>query len=311
MNPSHFRSRRDFFRDSSWLASAFVATRIARGAEGEGFRSLFDGKTLQGWHAVPRMPVPKSLIDERVPADKLKERVLAWVAENPGAKQTAVHTGRWSVKDGVLEGGQEPPGSGKGAYLLSDEKFGDFELELEARPDWPIDTGIMVRAQELGSIGFQVLLDHRPKGGIGGVYGNNVGGFLSAPFIVDGDEQKDFRVANLRPGAREPNFVKATLSYGTTFDEFARVWRLNDWNQFRIRCVGRMPVITTWINGLKIAELDTAKLDIPGYDAEAIFERIGRTGHIGFEVHDNGKMGHDRWAPGAVCRWREIRIKTL
>ena len=40
-------------------------------------------------------------------------------------------------------------------------------------------------------------MDHRPKGGIGGVYGNNTGGFLSAPFIVDGDEQKDFRVANL------------------------------------------------------------------------------------------------------------------
>ena len=56
------------------------------------------------------------------------------------------HTGRWSVKDGVLEGGQDPPGSGRGAYLLSDDTFGDFELELEARPDWPIDTGIMVRA---------------------------------------------------------------------------------------------------------------------------------------------------------------------
>jgi Domain of Unknown Function (DUF1080) len=311
MNHSHVRSRREFLRETAVLASAFVATRISRGAEEEGFRPLFDGKTLQGWHAVPRLPIPKSLIDERVPSDKLKERVLAWAAENPGLRQAAAHTGRWGVQDGVLSGGQEPPGSGRGAYLLSDNKFGDFELELEARPDWPIDTGIMVRTHELGSIGFQVLLDHRPKGGIGGFYGNNTGGFLSAPFVVDGDEQQDFRVANLRPGAREPNLVKATLSYGTTFEEFVRVWRLNDWNQFRIRCVGLMPVITTWINGLKISALDTAKLDIPGYDAEAIFERLGRTGHIGFEVHDNGKMGHDRWAPGAVCRWREIRIKTL
>ncbi len=311
MHQSHFRSRRDFLRETSVLASAFLATRISRGAEGEGFRSLFDGKTLHGWHAVPRLPIPKALVDERVPSDRLKDRVLAWAAENPGPRLAAAHTGRWSAKDGVLTGGQEPPGSGRGAYLLSDEKFGDFELELEARPDWPIDTGIMVRAHELGSIGFQVLLDHRPKGGIGGVYGNNTGGFLAAPFVVDGDEQPDFRVANLRPGAREPNFIKANLSHGTTFEEFARVWRLNDWNQFRIRCVGRMPVITTWINGLKIIELDTAKLDIPGHDAESIFERIGRTGHIGFEVHDNGKMGHDRWAPGAVCRWRKIGIKTL
>jgi hypothetical protein len=62
---------------------------------------------------------------------------------------------------------------------------------------------------------------------------------------------------------------------------------------------------------LKICELDTAQIDIPGYDAEAVFARIGRTGHIGFEVHDNGKMGYNRWAPGAVCRWRNIHIKTL
>jgi hypothetical protein len=311
MDHLHSGSRRDFLRDTALLASAFAATRTLRGAEEQGFRPLFDGKTLDGWHAVPRLPIPKFLADERVPSDKLKERVLAWAAENPGSRQTAAHTGRWSVKDGVLEGGQEPPGSGRGAYLLSDGKFGDFELELEARPDWPIDTGIMVRTHELGCIGFQVLLDHRPKGGIGGFYGNNTGGFLAAPFIVDGDEQPGFRVANLRPGVREPNFVKATLAYGATFEEFARVWRQNDWNQFRIRCVGRMPVITTWINGLQIAELDTAKIDSPNYDAESIFERIGRTGHIGFEVHDNGKMGHDRWAPGAVCRWRQIRIKTL
>ena len=189
------------------MASAFVAPGMARAADGDGFRSLFDGKTFRGWHAVPRLPIPKPLTDERVPSDKLKERVLAWAAENPGARLAAAHTGRWSVKDGVLEGGQEPPGSGRGAYLLSDEKFGDFELELEARPDWPIDTGIMVRAHELGCIGFQVLLDHRPKGGIGGFYGNNTGGFLSAPFSIDGDEQPDFRVANLR---RE--FVNRTLS---------------------------------------------------------------------------------------------------
>ena len=31
-----------------------------------------------------------------------------------------------------------------GLYLLSDETFEDFELQLEARPDWPVDTGILV-----------------------------------------------------------------------------------------------------------------------------------------------------------------------
>ncbi len=75
--------------------------------------------------------------------------------------------------------------------------------------------------------------------------------------------------------------------------------------------MGRLPVITTWINNQKICELDTARIDAPGYDPDAVLALIGRAGHIGFEVHDNGKMGHNRWAPGAVCRWKDIRIVTL
>ena len=29
-----------------------------------------------------------------------------------------------------------PPGSGVGGYLISNEKFADFDLSLEANPDW-------------------------------------------------------------------------------------------------------------------------------------------------------------------------------
>lgn len=73
---------------------------------------------------------------------------------------------------------------------------------------------------------------------------------------------------------------------------------------------GELPLIETWINGTPIAKLDTAKLAnrMPGYDSDVILKRIDRKGHIGFEVHDNGKMGRNRWAPGAVCRWRDIQI---
>jgi hypothetical protein len=41
---------------------------------------------------------------------------------------------------------------------------------------------------------------------------------------------------------------------------------------------------------------------------------VGRAGHIALEVHSNRPsdwLGKDRWAPGAVCRWRNISIKTL
>jgi hypothetical protein len=249
--------------------------------------------------------------DPKIPAAELEARVRAAVAKTAQGEARLKHTGRWVVEDGAIVGGQEPPGSGLGAYLQTEEKFGDFELELDARPDWPIDTGIMVRQHDVGSIGFQVLLDHRPNGGIGGFYGNNTGGFLARNFAVDGDEQPGFRVANLRAGKDESGAKKLALEQGASFDEFMKVWRPDDWNHFRIRCVGRMPVISTWINGLAIAELDTAKIELEGYDPEVIFNRLGREGHIGFEVHDNGKMGHDRWAPGAVCRWRNIMLKAM
>jgi hypothetical protein len=102
------------------------------------------------------------------------------------------------------------------------------------------------------------------------------------------------------------------LSYAADVDDFLKVWRWDDWNELRIRCVGAMPVITTWINGVKIAELDTATLESPNYDADAVFEVLGDRGHIALEVHDNDSMfGEARWGVGAQCRWRNIRIKEL
>ncbi|MEV4575570.1 family 16 glycoside hydrolase [Nonomuraea jabiensis] len=90
------------------------------------------------------------------------------------------------------------------------------------------------------------------------------------------------------------------------------MWRWGDWNELRIRAVGALPVIITWVNGLKIAELDTATLQSPHYDPEAVLATLGSSGHLAFEVHDNdAAFGEARWGHGAACRWRNIRIKEL
>ena len=60
---------------------------------------------------------------------------------------------------------------------MSEETFEDFELIYEAKPDWPADTGVYIRADETGTCGYQILLDHRKSGSIGGFYGNAIGGF--------------------------------------------------------------------------------------------------------------------------------------
>ena len=214
------------------------------------------------------------------------------------------------MQDGAIVGGQTP-NSKRGAYLLSNEKFGDFELTLDANPDWPVDTGIMVRAHELGSVGFQILLDHRPGGSIGGVYGNSTGNFRAYPFVLDGDEQDGFKVANMRSSSTDKDSFKP--DYAASVEDFLAIWRPNRWNTFRIHCIGRLPVIKVWINDTLISQLDTGQLSdqVAGYDPETIFKLLGRTGHIGFEVHDNDSMGYNRWAPGAVCRWKNIQLKDL
>ena len=91
----------------------------------------------------------------------------------------------------------------------------------------------------------------------------------------------------------------------------SKAWKPNDWNKIKVRCTGRLPLIETWVNGVLVSRLDTATLAdvVPGYDAEAIFNRIGRKGHIAFEVHDSPTR--ERWAPGAKCRWRNVRIREL
>lgn len=308
-----FTTRRDFLRCAAGALSAVALASSAGSAEtASGFRPLFDGRTLQGWRAVPRLVPPKALLeDASLSSDELVRRATQWASEH-GNQAIVDHTGRWEVVDHAIAGGRSPVNSNRGCYLRSDEKFGDFELELEARPDWPVDTGIMIRSHALPNIGYQILLDHRPNGGMAGVYGNSLGAFIAAPLYVTGDEAPGLRVEHLRVGQKPAtNAQPVPMQHAAPFAEFAKVWRPNDWNRFRIRCVGELPVITTWVNELKMCELDVSTVQSPGFKPAQARRLLGRSGHIAFEVHDAGSMGRDRWAEGAVCRWRNIRIRTL
>lgn len=102
----------------------------------EGFVSLFDGKTLKGWKKHMGLP-----------------------ADNRG--------GKWEVIDGAIAGDQDPPGGG--GFLITEGQYGDFILRLEARIDWPVDSGIFLRVGEDGK-SHQVTLDNRPDGDIGAIY---------------------------------------------------------------------------------------------------------------------------------------------
>src|SRR5438445_355853 len=116
---SGHRTRRRFLCECSALVASGAA--LASSVHGDaplspppGFRSLFDGKTLAGWHALPRAQAAKAASGAKADGlDSFYQRSLKSV-------------GKWTVEEGVIIGAQDPPGSGLGGYLVSDEMFGDF-----------------------------------------------------------------------------------------------------------------------------------------------------------------------------------------
>jgi hypothetical protein len=278
----------------------------------DGFESLFNGSDLSGWFTTPRT------YQEMWPGGPTMQEAYPGVFQPDYNERALEHPAAWTVEDGVIVGRQDAPGSGWGGYLVSEQVFGDFELELEANPDWPADTGIMVRKLPHSFHGIQILLDHRQSGSIGGFYGNGISGFHAVPFALDAVYDKDKNAVGLReddPATSVEPFIQSKremLTYAANVEEFLSTWRFGDWNAFRIRVIGAKPAVTVWINEVKIAAIDLATLSAPNYDSDDVAAFLGRKGHIALEVHDNDSMLKEgRWGPEAACRWRNIRIKQL
>lgn len=280
------------------------------------FVPLFNGVDLTGWHSIPRVYSPMwaggpTLLEAQADAPietRFTEEFLAGSVCNEA---------RWTVEDGVIVGRQNEPGGGYGGFLITDSEYADFELRLEARPDWPADSGILVRKLPETWTGLQVLMDHRRSGSIGGFYGNGIGSFHAVSFNVDAEYDSSgafVRLVEEDPATSiEPMGEKASLlEFAATGDEFLGAWRSNDWNEFRILVEGSKPRVTTWINGVKIAQIDLATLDFPSYDADAVAAQLGRAGRIALEVHDTDPMlGPARWGRDSAVRWRNIRVREL
>jgi hypothetical protein len=261
-------------------APYLVTTNKARAADpagapdADGFIPLFDGKSLAGWHKNPRR-----------------------IGHGTG--------GLWQVEDGAITGEQDPPGSGNGGILLTDRKFGDFELKLELNPDWGPDSGLFLRANDEGQC-VQMLVDYHGGGNVGHFYGEGTGGWNTQPFELHGQTGDDGKLTKLTATPRkdfEPGYLVATC----TADEFLKAWKINDWNRCRVRCVGQHPKITTWINDLQVAEWDGATFKHPQYDRDKVAQALGPEGSIAVQVHG----GKGAWPAGQKGRWRDIRVKPL
>jgi Domain of Unknown Function (DUF1080) len=200
---------------------------------------IFDGKDLAGWH-------------------------ISQVNHHGNTKG-------WTVENGVLMGTQDPPGNG--GILLTDKKYRNFEISLEANPDWGCDGGLFLRSNEKGEA-YQVMIDYLEGGAVGGIYGEGLEG-------VGGENAKG------DPSGKD----------------WRKYWKRGEWNTIRARIEGDVPHIQVWLNGTQIVDwTDSANHSAGG----------ATDGMIALQVHKNAPdWKSQRWVPEGYHRFRNIAIKEL
>jgi hypothetical protein len=190
------------------VVSALLAPTLgARAAEPpKGFTALFNGKDLAGWHGMPHFDPYK------LEAMKPEERTTLIQKWTEDAKK------HWKVESGELVN------DGHGAYLTTDQEFGDFELLIEYKTVAKADSGIYLRATPQVQIWDTTKeggkWDRGADKGSGGLFNNSKGA----------------------PG-RDP-LVHADRPFG-------------QWNSFRIRIVGER--VTVHLNDKLV--VDHARLE--------------------------------------------------
>lgn len=271
-------TRRNFVKSALVAAPALSAPAIITSRKSESdaadFIQLFDGKTLDGWHINP-------------------EKI--WHGTG----------GNWVVEDGAIVGEQDPPGSGNGGILLTDRTFDDFELFLEIKPDWGIDSGLFLRGKDTGQ-SIQMMVDYLERGIVGHLYGEGIGGFSTSSFSLKGKKDTNGRLSGF-DSIPNKAYAESPASNVCTPEGWINAWKIGDWNRIRVVCVGDYPVIKTWINDELIVDFNGATFAHPKYDREKVRETLSRKGSIAVQVHG----GSNRWVTGAKSRWRDIKIRPL
>ncbi len=203
---------------TSLVLLAMLATGVASpAADADGWITLFDGATLDGW------------------------RVSARSGHSRASGNTS--GGEWKVVDGAITGAQDRPGNG--GLLLTDRMFGEFEVVLEMRNDFGPDSGLFLRSTDDGKA-YQAMIDYHANGNLMGIYGEGLGG---KPHL------RNYSFKQLVTDI-DPKLTGApTVALPVLPESWPHFWRHGQWNELRARIVGGdKPTITTWINGVKFME---------------------------------------------------------
>ncbi len=246
-------------------------------------KSIFNGKTLKGWHLMENSP----------------EQKYVSLKENFFVKDSAITCSQMENK--------------KGALILSDKAYADFELELDFKNDWGCDSGIFLRTDDKGR-GLQILNDFLKDGCIGHLFSQGAGSYISRPFRLY-KENGNIIAKDMYDGKRQDK-----LMYSITAEKWNKLWKQKGWNHIKIRCVGDKPILTTWVNGVKVM-----KLNGDTYEGKQLIRKDGKwkgvgekwnqkivqkitkgKGMIGLQIHPGG-----RWKKEGYVQYKNITVKEL
>ena len=167
----------------------------------EGFTALLNGKDLGGWHGQPHFdPRELAAMDEAVRDQQIQQ----WTHD---AQQ------HWTMSDGELVN------DGEGAYLTTDQSYGDVEFFLEYKTAPLADSGIYLR----GTPQVQIW-DYTEAGG------------------------KWDRGADKGSGGLFNNDVDAAGHFPLTFADKP----FGEWNRFRVMQIGDRTSV--WLNGRMVVD---------------------------------------------------------
>jgi Domain of Unknown Function (DUF1080) len=224
----------------------------------DGFVSIFDGKSLEGWHVSAK--------------------------SGHSSKSKNKTGGKWVVTDGYITGTQDEPGNG--GLIISDKKYKNFEVALEMKNDFGLDSGLFLRSTEDGKA-YQAMIDYYEGGNLMGIYGEGLGGFhyRNYSFLASPDKI----TADIKGKDKGPTALPVSP------EKWAAFWKHGEWNELKARITGNPPTVTTWIKGVKFMEWTDEK------------KRLPDDGGIALQVHGGAP---DRFF-GKTVRYRNIRIKVL
>ncbi len=156
----------------SCLALA-VAAPLNAADPPKGFTAVFNGKDLTGWHGWAIHEKGGSPFDlAALPPADAQAKIDKWTAD---AKQ------HWSVENGELVN------DGKGAYLATDEAFGDVEFLIDYKTVATADSGIYMKGMPQIQIWDSTEESKFKLGadkGSGGLWNNSPGAKGKDPLVL-------------------------------------------------------------------------------------------------------------------------------